>query len=254
MEHGYLLPHLEPLADQYELIFYDQRLSGRSAGQVDPETVRIDTFVADIESLRRQLGLGAVHLMAHSWGGLLAQHYAITHGENLRSLTLLDSMAASAELWQAEGEALAERVDAEDRAAREALMASEAFAAGEPAVLRELLLLSFRGQFADPSRAAQLELYVPDDYMARSARFGALGPELESFDLHEALAQVDVPTLIVYGSAEPGGTIGGTALRDALSNSTLVIIDDAGHFPFIEQPGALLGAVRDFLRGLNAQA
>ena len=128
MEHGYLLPHLEPLADDFELIFFDQRLSGRSAPRVDPETVRIATFVEDIEALRMALGLERIHLMAHSWGGLLAMHYALAHEENLRSLMLLDSMSASSELWQQEEAVLADLVTAEEKAERTALQQTEAFA------------------------------------------------------------------------------------------------------------------------------
>ena len=39
-----------------------------------------------IESLRETLGLGRIHLVGHSWGGLLAMLYAIEHPEHLRSL------------------------------------------------------------------------------------------------------------------------------------------------------------------------
>ena len=102
LEHGYLLEHLEPLAEDYELIFYDQRLSGRSAARADPGSIRLATLVDDIEALREALELGRIHLMGHSWGGMLAMRYAIAHPDNLRSLLLLDSMAASSELWRAE--------------------------------------------------------------------------------------------------------------------------------------------------------
>lgn len=250
LEHGYLLPHLAPLADQYELILYDQRLSGRSAAEVDPASVTIAEFVEDIEALRRELGLESFHLMAHSWGGLLAQRYAILHADRLRSLILLDSMAPSAELWQQEEAELSGRITEADRAAREELMASEAFTNREASAIRDLLLLSFRVQFTDPTRAAELDLYVPDDYMARSARFGALGPELESFDLRGALATVPTPALILYGADEPAAALGGAALEEALPRAQLVTIAGSGHFPFIEQPAAFLAAVRDFLRAL----
>ena len=79
LDHGYLQPYLAPLGDELELIFYDQRLSGRSDGVVDSASVRLDTFVDDIEALREALGLERVHLIAHSWGGLLAMKYATAH-------------------------------------------------------------------------------------------------------------------------------------------------------------------------------
>lgn len=247
MEHGYLLPHLEPLAESHELIFYDQRLSGRSAGATDTESVRVATFVDDIEALRRELNLGAIHLMAHSWGGMLAMRYAIRYGDNLRSLILLDSMAASSELWQTEQTALAERITPEARAEVEAFRKTKAFQQHEPGTIATMLRMSFRTQFTDPATLELLELYVPDDYVARSSQFGAMMVDLESFDFHAALTSVTVPALVLYGTDEPGATFGGTAIADALPNATYALIPNAGHFPFIENPAAFFVTVREFL-------
>ncbi len=228
-------------------MFFDQRLSGRSAPAVDESTVRLSTFAADIEALRVELGLGPIHLMAHSWGGLLALRYALDHGEHLRSLVLLDSMAASSTLWREEEQRVAEKVTEEDRAERQAIVESEAFATRRPEAIEKLLKLSFAAQFHDPAKVEDLDLYVPEDYSERSRRFAALGPELESFDFHGELAGLEVPTLVLYGASEPGAALGGAALHEALPNSELVLLPDAGHFPFIEQRDAFLAAVRQFL-------
>ncbi len=247
MEHGYLLPHLEPLAESYELIFYDQRLSGRSSATTEPESVRVATFVDDIEALREELNLGTIHLMAHSWGGMLAINYAIRYGDNLRSLILLDSMAASSELWQAEQAALAERITPEARAEMTAFRETEAFRQREPEAIATMLRMSFRGQFADPAKLDLLQLYVPNDYVSRSSQFGAMMVDLESFDFHADLASVTIPALVLYGADELGATLGGTALAEALPNATYALIPNAGHFPFIENPTAFFAAIRDFL-------
>lgn len=253
LEHGYLLPYLAPLAEAYELIFYDQRLSGRSAGTADPESIRLTTFVDDIEALREALGLGQIHLMGHSWGGLLAMRYAIRYGDTLRSLVLLDSMAASSELWQAEEAALAERITPEAQAELDAFRQTEAFQQRQPEAIATMLSMSFRGQFTDPANADLLELYVPDDYVSRSEQFGAMMVDLESFDFYDELATVDAPTLVLYGADEPGATVGGAAIADALPNATLELIPAAGHFPFIENPIACLATIRAFLAQASGQ-
>jgi len=247
LEHGYLLPHLAPLAEDYELIFFDQRLSGRSAPEVEEGSIRLTDFVEDIEALRVALKLERIHLMAHSWGGLLAMRYAVRFEPNLRSLILLDSMAASSALWQAEQETVVEGVTEEDKLERQEIMATEAFAARRPEAIEQLLRLSFKAQFHDPAKLGDLELYVPEDYSERSRRFGKLGPELESYDLHAELKVLEVPTLVLYGDAEPGAALGGAAIHEALQGSELVLIEAAGHFPFIEQSDAFLSAVRKFL-------
>jgi proline iminopeptidase len=247
LEHGYLAPHLEPLARTHELVFYDQRLSGRSAPRVDSGTVTLASFTDDLEQLRQTLRLGRIHLLGHSWGGLLAMRYALAHEASLRSLILLNSMSASSTLWQEEERRLAERLSAADSLDRVAVLGSDAFARQDPSAIEQLLRLGFRYQFYDPTRLADLQLYVPDDYMDRSRQFFALGPELENFDLHSDLGALSVPTLIMYGDDEPGAGLGGEALRAALRSAEFTVIENAGHFPFIEQPEAFLLAVNDFL-------
>lgn len=247
LEHGYLVPHLEAFGESFELVFFDQRLSGRSAPEVDPASVRLGNFAEDIEALRTELGLGRIHLMGHSWGGLLAMKYATMHPEHLASLILLDSMAASSALWQQEQRALGGSVSEADAERRQQIMASDGFAERRSEAIEELLMLSYKPQFHDPEKLGALDLYVPADYAERSARFAALGPDLESFDLHQELGSLEVPALVLYGAAEPGAELGGAAIHEALSESEFVLIEEAGHFPFIEQPEAFLAAVRAFL-------
>lgn len=58
----------------------------------------LDDFVADIEGLRLRLGLDRLHLMGHSWGGLLAVKYALVHPSRLRSLVLVSPTAPSGDV------------------------------------------------------------------------------------------------------------------------------------------------------------
>jgi pimeloyl-ACP methyl ester carboxylesterase len=94
-----------------------------------------------------------------------------------------------------------------------------------------------------------LDFYVPGDYQDRSSQLGAMSVDLESFDLHDELEGLAVPTLIIYGAAEAGGPIGGVAIDRRLPDSRMITVPAAGHFPFIEQPQAFLEAVREFLAG-----
>lgn len=247
LEHGYLLPHLEPLAEGYRLIFFDQRLSGRSTADVEPSLVRMEQFVKDIEALRESEGLERFHLMAHSWGGLIAMHYAIAHGDRLRSLTLLDSMPGSSELWQQEQAELGRRVPAEDRAARQAILDSDAYARKEADTFVELYRLSFRSQFHRPELVDRLEFYIAPDLEQRSERFAAITQDLRDYDIHLELARVSVPVLLLYGSDEVSTSTSGPVLAEHLREAEFVVIPDAGHFPFVEQRDAVLDRIRVFL-------
>ena len=250
LDHGYLVEPLRPLADEFELVFYDQRLSGRSAGTMDSASVRLDTFVEDIEAVREALGLGRIHLMGHSWGGLLATQYAVEHGDRLRSLVLLSPLPPSATLWRAEQEAQAAGVEPADTAGLGALRGSEAVRARDPTAVEELLRLSYRGQFHDPSLADELDFHIPADYGSRSRQFGYMAGDLSSYDLVDRIGAVNVPVLLVHGREETWARIGRDALADGLPKVTAVWIPESGHFPFIERPEEFIRVTRAFLTGV----
>ena len=70
-DHNHMLPFVE-LANDYKVIFYDQRATGNSTGNVDVNSITVDNFVEDLEGLRKKLNLGRVTLVGHSWGAMLA--------------------------------------------------------------------------------------------------------------------------------------------------------------------------------------
>ena len=143
---------------------------------------------------------------------------------------------------------LAERIDPEAAAELAAFGQSQAVRERQPEAIATMLRMSFRSQFTDPAKADLLELYVPDDYAARSEQFAAVGVDLAEFDLHADLASVDVPMLVLYGADEPGVTLGGEAIAAAVPAASLELVAAAGHFPFIENPTAFLQRVRGFLQ------
>lgn len=247
LDHGYLVEPLRPLADGHRLVFYDQRLSGRSEGSVDSASVTLENFVADIEAIRRELELGRIHLMGHSWGGLLAMKYALAHPGELRSLILVSPMAPSVELWQREEAAARAAVQPSDTAGRGALRSSEAYERGDPDAIERMLRLSFRSQLAEPSLADSLDFHVGPDYRERSRQFGHLLPELTTYDLTGLLSGLEIPTLVVYGAVESGGARVADTLAALLPRATVEAIPGAGHFSFLERPEAFLSVVRGFL-------
>lgn len=119
LDHSYLSPHFKSLAKEYQLIYFDQQLSGRSSAEVDSSEVRMSNFIEDIEAFRRELDIGKFHLAGHSWGCLLTMNYAIKYPSKLHSLILMNSMPASSNMWRKEAEILAEKTSEEDSLKRE---------------------------------------------------------------------------------------------------------------------------------------
>lgn len=247
LEHGYMVPYFKPLADRYELVYFDQRLSGRSSADVDSSDVRLKRFVDDIEGIRQVFGFEKIHLMAHSWGGLLAMNYALRYPSNLRSLILLNSMPASSDLWNREEQAMAQNISKEDSTKRQEILNSKLFRANPPEAIEQLLKLSFKQQFFDTSLAEDLDFYIPDDYMVRSRLFGNIMTDIANYDLHEELSSMEVPTLLVYGDMEPAANLSGPKLDETIPSSTLLVISNAGHFPFVERRKKVIEELQSFL-------
>lgn len=246
LDHGYLQPWLDPLAEGNTLVYYDQRFNGRSSADAEGET-NMAAMVADLEALRVDLGIERFTLVGHSFGGHLAQRYAISHPERLDAMVLLDSVAATTDLWMAGMQQDAAAMSDDLKARLAEFRSSEAVQNREPDALDAMMRAQFEASFSDPSLTSDLELYFPSDYTDREHRYFALASELQGFDLNAGLAALDVPTLVVYGEAETGAEVGGPELRDAIPNAEWVVIEDAGHFPFVEQQQRTLDAIESFL-------
>jgi proline iminopeptidase len=61
---------------------------------------KLSRDVDDLEGLRKALALGRINLLGHSYGGVVAQAYAVRFLESLQRLILVDTFF-SAEMWQA---------------------------------------------------------------------------------------------------------------------------------------------------------
>lgn len=98
--HDYFLPYLLPLARTNKLIFIDERGSGRSEKLEDVKQYTVENMAADVEAVRVALGLGKISLLGHSYGGVLAQAYALKYPEHLSHLVLASTFASTKEMNQ----------------------------------------------------------------------------------------------------------------------------------------------------------
>jgi proline-specific peptidase len=89
------LEPLEALADGGRpVVFYDQLGCGNSTRAGDPEPWSVDLFLRELAAVRRELGLHHVHLLGHSWGGLLAMEHALSGAGGLASLVLVGAVVS----------------------------------------------------------------------------------------------------------------------------------------------------------------
>jgi proline iminopeptidase len=249
MSHDYLAPQVtQLLADDLRLIFYDQRASGRSTGLEDTTRLTMVQFVEDLEQVRRALGLERMNLLGHSFGGLLAMYYAATYPSQVERLLLIDPSPASWELnFPYFRQTIEERrTEAEQRELDEIAM-HEGYR-NDPAAMQRRFRVNFRTYFKDRTLSDSLALEIDEQWLENyNVTNRLVWEDLGRYDIHEQLNRVSAPTLIVYCDASVLSRKGAEAISAHIPVSRLIVLEDVGHFPYIEAPQAFMAAVKAFI-------
>ena len=250
LDHSYLLPGLEPLARDHELILYDQRGLGSSTATLDSASITMTRFLDDIEQLRSEVaGTERVTLLAHSWGSIPALLYAMRWPDRVEALILLSPVEPGRRYAQRTNEAQMARRSPADARAIDSIVATDAFTAGDQATVNELFFHVFRGTFADPSIAdTAFHLHLTERTARQGRQVAALlMTPLAGLDFWAQLPSLHVPVLLVHGSEDPIPVEMVREMAAALPSARLEVIEGAGHFPFIEKPDQVFAAIRTFL-------
>lgn len=250
LDHSYLRPWFGPLAETREVIFYDQRGLGASNAVLDAASISMERYLTDIDRVRERVaGRERVTLLAHSWGAVPALLYALERPERLSGLILVSPVEPGSRFReQTDANQLARR-DSADVAAMDSIRRTPAFAARDTAAVNRLFFHAFRGTFAEEAVADSLLRLTLHERTARQGTRVAtlLMTPLQGLDFWDRLADIPVPVLIVHGDGDPIPLEMVEALDEALPDSRLVPVAEAGHFPFIERPAPFWSAVRTFL-------
>lgn len=247
LDHSYLRPGMDRLADTYRVIYYDQRGTGRSTGEADSSRLTIGQFVDDLEHVRKGLFLERLNLLGHSWGGLLSLAYALEYPDRVASIVLASPIGASFEYLAAFDSLRRSRTTAEDSAGIAGIMASTSFAAGDTSAIADLLKTYFRSYFFVRDSVRSINLDVPPATAGNIFRiYGAFLPYLSTFDLRDSLAGLRSPVLVVYGEEDVIPTRFAEEIQRSIPGARSAHLSRCGHFPFVESPDPFFTAVSEF--------
>jgi proline iminopeptidase len=252
-DHHYLLPDMDRLADTFRLISYDQRGRGKSAGKVDPAEVSIPSEIDDLERVRAYFQLEQVALLGHSWGGLLAMEYALRHPERVSHLVLLNTAPAShadCVLFEQERDGHAP----EDAALVRELESSPAYVEGDLAARAAANRVYFRATLRSPELLDRLIEHLQtgwtkeDVLKARAIGTRLWGETYEStgYDLLPKLTGLHIPTLVLHGDYDFVPVACAAHIAEAIPDARLVVLQDCGHFSYLERPDAVRKTLREF--------
>jgi len=218
------------LEDGWRVLRLDMRGHGGSVG----ESCTMEELAGDVGLVLDFLQIERLHLVGLSIGGMIAQCFAIAHGQRLHSLMLCgtspEPLAGGMEgLWQP-------RFDAMDAAGSLEPLAdssmqrwvTDAFAPRRPERWKQL---------RETVCATSLEGY----------RAGAIA--IENYDVAGKLPSVTVPTLVVCGDEDTGTPPeGNRRIASLIPDARYVEMANARHFPMVEYPEAFAFTMLEWLR------
>ncbi len=232
-----------PLADQYRIVSFDARGSGRSSA-IPPYTHA--QWVSDLEGLRAHLGLERFIMTGGSYGGYIALEYALAHPERVTHLILRDTAASHAYEARAKQTALAR-------------------AAEFPGINEDDLKRIFAGQVEEDDDfrrlfAAIAPLYDANYDPERTRRWVegitfraethnfAFSQNIPSFNLTDRLHEIGAPTLVIVGRHDWITPLEASEeIAAGIPNAELVVFENSGHSPQQEEHERFVEVVREFL-------
>ena len=243
--HDYLIPGFDRLADEFRLYFYDQRGGGRSSvGR--PGRVSWRDHVADLEALRERWEMERMIIVGYSWGGLLALLYATEHPHRVSCLVAVDPAAG----WGDYHQRFRKEFDARTHSnivtqLRNELERSGLQARDPDAYRQRRFELSVAGYFRDPRDARGLTPFKVQA-QAQEATWRSLSGHGD--ELRRKVAKLEQPTLILHGRHDPVPLEWAEELRDTMQAARLVVLEESGHVPYVEEPEETFETIREFLR------
>jgi proline iminopeptidase len=259
--HNMFHPWFDHAASFSRVIYYDQRGTGRSDFEPGVDGYSVDQAIGDLDRLRVALGLERWIVLGHSYGGFLAQYYALRYPERVAGLVLV---GASPNMWEYRERSRQFSLMPREQLNRILEVRREVSAWSQEAGLTELqsTALSIYNAFLNgdwkrqhfyrptPEEIARIALYgwKPDPDGLRSQ----IGASMDPVDLRGAFVGSPIPTLIMEGMLDL--TWAGDKAATLHANhpgSELEMLVQAAHSPFMDEPEAFFETLEEVVAGLT---
>jgi pimeloyl-ACP methyl ester carboxylesterase len=220
-------------AGHFRTIVFDPRGVGRSGGRDEPRAMR--EFADDVAALLDELKIESAHVLGASFGGFVAQEFALAHPGRTRSLILCCTSFGGARHVPPPAETLAaiastKGLNTEERVRENLLLAfSPRFAAESPGEVERVISLRAENPVAEHEYTRQLQAAV-------------------AFDASARVGEIKAPTLVITGDADAIVPHENSLnLAAAIPGATLRVVGGGSHTFFIEQPEEFNRAVVEFV-------
>ena len=206
----------------------------------------LDYYLEELEEVRKKLGLDNFYLVGHSWGGLLAQEYALKYGEHLKGLVVF-SMIDNIEEYTTHINKLREEMfNSLEVQYMKDVEEAENFDDPMYQELLKKLYAKYVTRHPKVSHMVNTMATYVYNYFQGNNEFVMVGT-LNGWSVRDKLANVKVPTLLTFGEFDTMPLDVARRMQDTLPNSRLVLTPDGGHCHNEDNPEAFFKSLYKFV-------
>jgi proline iminopeptidase len=240
LSHVYMLQNdvWTRLSHNRQIVFYDQRGTGKSKNVKPDAAWGMDALVADMEAVRAKFGFQKFDLVGDSYGGLLAMAYAAAHPEHIEKLILSDSAAPA---WKDIVRVLPDVFPdvLEQIATREKNPTANA----TDQRIRDHFLMLF---YSEANRDAYLTGVKDLESVPQVS--AAVQKATRTLDLTPELPKFKFPTMVITGRFDMNvAPLTAWNIYKAIPGAKFVVFEKSGHLPSYEEPDKYVQVVEEFL-------
>ncbi len=249
---GFTSHYLEPLFDLGDVgpvVLYDQAGCGRARRSGGRITCSIEGFVAELEALRNALGVPQMHLLGHSFGGVIVGEYALANPAHVRSVVFA---CASLDIprWVADADRLISQMPLMQRMIlREGIRTGAANAPEFQAALKHYYRKHVYGFDEKPECIRRSEAEA--DAQTYNAVWGphelAVTGIVRQYSLSPRLHGLQCPTLFVCGRFDEATPEAHEFFASCIPGSRCHIFEHSAHHPQICEREEFASVIRNFL-------
>jgi len=255
------LRSFDPLSEYFTLVYFDGYGRGKSDTAEVVTDYSIEGDIDDLEALRIAMGFDKINILGHSYGGVVAQGFAIKYPESVDHLVVANSFH-SYQMWQANDD-----------------NCNHKNKTNYPEVWEDLMKIRAEGAISsDPEHQAIYGrvpygfyyAYNPENFVRKPGVKRKIYPnrfnvelyykmvgkdgdfyvtnDIGTFDFRKQLKDLEMPILVYAGRfdrvATPAEMI---KYKKFCPQAKYVMFEKSGHNPQVEQPAECFELIRAFI-------
>lgn len=231
----------------YQTIIYDQRGTGKSTlKKATSQTVTMDLMVKDIENLRSHLKFKTWIVFGHSFGGIMAAYYASKHPEAIDKLIFSSSGGINMNFTTYASKRMFTNLTQTEKDSLDYYQAKidKGDTSEETKILRAKYL-AFAYVFNKKNAPVIAKRLTQTRLEINQLVFGDLR-KIE-YDCAGKFKNFKKSVIVLEGKNDIITTDTAKEIADAFPNSKLVLIDNCGHYGWLDAPTIYFDSIKTFL-------